>query len=424
MTRRLIVLIATAILLTLTWPAALAQVPPELSFVRVRVDARVPVKRGAEVRAHTASPLYSDGQLILPLGTPIIGKVVDVFPAPRSVRVEAKFRGDFTPLRDATLVFDRVVDSKKNVVKIESEPTDKGSEILRFSSQSSAHRSLFKRAWSDLLERAHGAMTSVNSPGRADRMKRLLYSQLPLHPQTIEPGTEYDVRILKLAEPVVDNPLVENPPQPRVQGATTLHARLLQSVSSSTAKDGENVSAIVTEPKLDAANHVEVPQGAILSGEVVRAKPAKSHGRQGDLQFSFNQIEFPAGSRQTVTGIPAAVETSRQRLKLDPEGIVQPDVNKSAIAPLVTGLLSATAFHDDEAQVTHAVLASNGFGLIGRVVAWTTGSRIVGATFGAITTGRLIYSRFLAHGKNVEFPRGTAIEIDVGASHKQPLTPQ
>ena len=51
------------------------------------------------------------------------------------------------------------------------------------------------------------------------------------------------------------------------------------------------------------------------------------------------------------------------------------------------------------------------FALIGRVAALAAKSPYVGAAFGFYGPGRAGYSRFIAHGKDVDFPQNTRIEV-------------
>jgi hypothetical protein len=107
-------------------------------------------------------------------------------------------------------------------------------------------------------------------------------------------------------------------------------------------------------------------------------------------------------------------------IQLDNEGGAKPQSNRSFLVPLSLGLLATSALTEDEASVAHAAASSNGFGLIGRVIAISTGSNIVGGTLGAISTGRAVYSHFLANGKDVVFPHNTEIEVDLGPA-AQPM---
>ncbi|HEU5403748.1 MAG TPA: hypothetical protein VFU86_20505, partial [Terriglobales bacterium] len=56
------------------------------------------------------------------------------------------------------------------------------------------------------------------------------------------------------------------------------------------------------------------------------------------------------------------------------------------------------------------------------VIAISTGSNIMGGTLGGIAAGRSVYSHFLAHGKEVMFPRNTEILVDLGPAKKPMAT--
>ena len=69
--------------------------------------------------------------------------------------------------------------------------------------------------------------------------------------------------------------------------------------------------------------------------------------------------------------------------------------------------------HEDEDGLAHAATSSNGFALVGRALAISTGSNYVGGVIGAYGAARTEYSRFIAHGSDVSFPKNTRIEIEV-----------
>jgi hypothetical protein len=86
--------------------------------------------------------------------------------------------------------------------------------------------------------------------------------------------------------------------------------------------------------------------------------------------------------------------------------------------PLALGLIAASAFTDEDAGVGRSAVASNGFGLITRVVAISTGSKTVGGVIGMIDAGRTVYTRFIARGRDVVFPLNSQVEVEVGPVHK------
>jgi hypothetical protein len=86
-------------------------------------------------------------------------------------------------------------------------------------------------------------------------------------------------------------------------------------------------------------------------------------------------------------------------------------------------MLATSALLDEEGGVGHVATSSNGFGLITRLIAISTGSKWVGGAIGIAATGRTVYTRFIAHGRDVVFRRNSQVEIEVGPIHKSLVTP-
>src|SRR5512144_1520496 len=76
--------------------------------VRVQIDSPAKFKAGAPVRAHTVEPVYENNQLVIPAGTPVEGEIAQVNAASHKRRLDAKFHGDFTPLHEVKIRFERV----------------------------------------------------------------------------------------------------------------------------------------------------------------------------------------------------------------------------------------------------------------------------------------------------------------------------
>lgn len=396
--------------------------PPVL---RVQIDTPAKLKMGAVVRGHTIEPLYQADQLVIPAGTIVKGYVAAVTPVTRKTRLEAMSHGDFTALKIAEIRFDELRLRDGSDIPFDAAPADQGSEILHFHRAAGQHPSIFHRTWAAFMGQGHQAISEVTTPGRMDRIKKFFYSQLPWHPQGIPADSIYDVALLQIppdlspAEPNTEDSQADK--QKLTQDAV-LHARLEQKLSSRTTKSNDPVLAVVTQPFFDAQGKIEVPQGAVLHGRVQRAKPAKFWGRNGALRFTFNHVDFPQGFRQNVEGVPTGVDGSgTQTLRLDSEGGVKPDTNKGLMAPLALGLLATHSFADEDASLVGSATASNGFGLIMRIIAVTANSKTFGGVVGMITAGRSTYSRFIARGHNVVFLRNSEVDIDVGPLRLKPL---
>ena len=393
--------------------------------VRVQVDSPAKFKAGAPVHAHTVEPLYEHNQLVIPAGTPIEGEVAQVTPASHKQRLDAKFHGDFTPLHEVKVQFERVVPEDGGAIPISAALADDSSSVVVFHSAGSTHTSLVHRAWGFAIGKKNQAVSTFTAPNKEHRLERMLFSQLPWHPESLEPGTQYDVQLLRpLGTTVVLADPAKISKEQKLGASTELHARLLTDLTSAKNKPGDPVRAIVTQPKLDANGQIQIPQGTLLEGNVLQAKRAGKWGHNGALRFTFHKMEFPEGARQLVTGVPTAVAgRASANIQLDSEGGAKPQSNRALLAPLSLGLLATSALTEDEASLGHAATSSNGFGLIGRIIAISTGSNIMGGTLGGIAAGRSVYSHFLARGKDVVFPHNTEIQVDLGPARKAMAVP-
>jgi hypothetical protein len=396
------------------------------TILQVQIEHDTAMKAGHIVKAKTVYPVYVNNRLVLPAGYELLGKISELDPAPKNVRLNAKLGGDFTPLHQAKIEFNELLLPGGNHMVLHAATVGNGAEVVRFTSVgvNGQHSSLIKRLWGDAVGREKEAVRTFTAPGKKERMRRMFYSELPYHPELLTAGTQYSVELTSpltmQTDEVMPDPL---PKDKRVDRTVKLDAELTQGISSKNAVPGEKVEAIVTDPLFDSNQQLKVPQGSILVGEITQAHPAGKWGKGGTLRFSFRELKYPAGYTQRVHGAPTSVDADRNsNLQLDAEGGVKPGP-KGIAQPLVMGLLAASAVHEDEASVMHTGGASNGFALIGRVAALASKSPFVGAGFGFYGTGRAVYSRFIAHGKDVSFPKDTRVEVVLAPERVNALKP-
>src|SRR6185369_13299726 len=222
-------------------------------------------------------------------------------------------------------------------VSLESAPTSHGVEVVRFHSTSAGqHSSLLKKLWAEAVGRGQETVRTFTAPGKAERARRMLYAELPYHPELVQAGTQYEVELTSsLTVPATEVPRKVGK---RVDSTVKLSAALLDDISSKDAARGTKIRAVVTEPMLNADHEVQVPQGTLLLGEITQAKPAGKWGKGGVLRFSFRELKFPEGFTQRVHGAPTSVDADRNAdLQLDAEGGVKPG-HKGAAIPLAMGL--------------------------------------------------------------------------------------
>lgn len=395
------------------------------SRIEVRIDRDVRMRKGAPVVAHTVYPIYLDNRLVLPADTEVKGKIASLRRVPRKTHLQALARADFTPLHQAILQFDSLVLRDGTVVPVHGATSKGGVFVVRFSTlppgPPGRRTSRVHRLLSQAVGREKAMVSGYTSLRRWPRFRRFLFAQLPLHPQYVDAGLQYTLRLsnplaLPFAEAAPDPPAT---PAARagdpLKHPAIVSARLLTPINSKTSVQGTPVKAIVTQPLLNEKNQVEVPQDTMLVGVVTQAEAAKKFNRDGTLRFAFRQMQFPAGYTQQVHGTAQAVMADqKQNLQIDAEGGAKAQP-KSALAPIALSLLAAEASHDDE--MTTDATASNGFALLGHFMVLAPGSQYIAATMAATAASHSIYDRFLRHGTDVSFPKDTRIEISVDPVH-------
>jgi hypothetical protein len=395
---------------------------PSGSKLQVQIEQDVPMKVGRSVRGKTVYPLYVENRLTVPAGTEVAGKIVALEAVSKKTKLNARLDGDFTPLHQPEIKFTQLVLAGSEV-SLKSVPTSHGVEVVRFQSLSAGqHTSLMKKLWADAVGRGQETVRTFTAPGKKERARRMLYAELPYHPELVQAGTQYEVELASaVTVPAATDVLAKA--EKKVDSAVKLSAALLDGVDSKSAVRGTKVRAIVTEPLLNANREVQVPQGTLLLGEITQAHAAGKWGKGGVLRFSFRELKFPEGFTQRVHGAPTSVDADRNAaLQLDAEGGVKPG-HKGAAIPLAMGLLALNAAGEDEGSVLHTAGTSNGFRLIGRLAALAARSQYVGAAFGFYGTGRMVYSRYIAHGDDVAFPKDTRIEVVLSPERANALKP-
>ena len=281
------------------------QVPADTPL-SVQLVKHVPMKSGERLEGRLLYPVYVENRIAIPAGAILRGTVIEL-DSDRSRRVHARLRGDFTPFHTPVVRFDQLVLPDGAVEPIVSDSATNGVPILRLSPPpSKKKRSLISRQIQDEKQRVKDTAAQFTAPGRKDRLVQFIYTQLPYHPERIETGTAWTADLgqpldLKLTPPQQEG--AADPVKPAVKkdvstGQPTvektewqLRAYLQQTISSADEKPGDTFQAVVSEPVFDAEHSLEVPQGALLIGEITQTKPARSFGRQGKLRFHFRAAE-------------------------------------------------------------------------------------------------------------------------------------
>ena len=228
-----------------------------------------------------------------------------------------------------------------------------------------------------------------SSPHKMDTAKQALYAQIPVHPQELWAGTQYDAELkqpLELTGQDVPAPVpVADLGELKLTG--NIEARLVDPVDSSTATAGMPVEAVLTQPLFEdeataalkssgcsgtgsaqAHGKLLLPEGTHLIGSVVQAKPAGMFGHNGSLRLTFRKAELPEGDERVVHGqVIAAESVKSDRLQIDNEGQVKANGANRFLAPITLGSLAAVSDSTGAGLIKEA-MTSNGLDLLARVM--------------------------------------------------------
>lgn len=401
-------------------PSGARVLPPGTNF-QVEIPRHIPMKANQAIEGRLLHPIFAQGKLAVVQNTVLHGKVVALEPD-TTTRWHGRLRGDFTPFHIARVEFSELA-LPGGAVPISTTGAVTGTPVLHLAAPGATpHQSLAGRAWTQAKGRMQDQVAWFIEPGFKDRALQLLYRQLPWHPERIEAHTMWS---FDLTAPLT---LSGAPPaeEPQAASATvagkpeiwSVHALFTEGLTSATAKSGDPVEALVVEPVFDKDRQLVVPQDSVLVGKVTAAQAARSLGRNGKLRFTFQQVKFPPGTgsssanRSVQGSLAGASAEARQDLTMDAEGTISPRNQASAIAPLLLTLLAGRALDNDGNITAQTGVASNGFGLVGRVVGLAAGSRNLAAGIGFYAAALSFYENFLRPGRDVVFPKDTRIEIE------------
>jgi hypothetical protein len=414
-------------------PAVWKPVLPQGTSLQVEITRHYPVKDHGSIEGRLLHPIFAEGMLAVPENTPVRGAVVALEPDVKA-RWHGRLRGDFTPFHISQVQFNELM-LPSGALAISTNIADNGAQVLHLVAPGAAPRqSLLAKAWSQAKGQLLDQVTYFTAPELGDRALQALYRQLPYHPERIEAHTAWSFELtaplplpaFPLAEPPPAPPAPRRPGKPEIW---SVQAILTADLTSATAKPGDPVKALVVEPVFDQNADLVVPQGSMLVGKVSSAKAARSLGRNGKLRFTFQQVRFPEGTGQAVPDRPVqgalagATAESLQSLSLDAEGTVTSHNQSSVIAPLLLTVLAGRALDEDGNLTAQTGVASNGFGMVGRVVGLAAGNRNLAAGIGYYAAALSIYENFLRRGHDVTFQKNTRIEIETTPLRAPVLTP-
>jgi hypothetical protein len=403
----------------------LRAIPPGTPLT-LSIDRPYPMRTGQAIQAHLLYPIYADNSLLLPNSTVVSGSVVALRPD-RPRRVRAMLGGDFTPFHTPVLRFTRIVLPDGSEVPLAVNTVTDGAPIYRAVAPPASKGGLIRHEFNNGLAAVRGDVAAFTAPGKADRLLQWVYARLPYHPERIEKGTAWTLETSAptsiAVQPVQAS--IKQQPKPATQpaapgGAWMIQASLSESLSSESSAQGQAIQAVVAEPIYNPDHSVAVPQGATLIGVVTRAKPARHFGRTGVLNFRFSQLQLPNEESQTVeTRLTGA--DSAEDIALNSEGQAQSKPQDKIAIPLFLAALASRPLDQDcshrsgcagDRPGAGGLSGAAGLGLVGTIVGIAGGSPYVAAGIGYWGTARAFYSRWIARGQKIAFPKDTRIVVE------------
>jgi hypothetical protein len=255
---------------------------------------------------------------------------------------------------------------------------------------------------------------------------RYAVAQLPAHPQYIEAGTLYSAELSQPldfgSETVLTRSLSSIGSQP--PPGSLVHAVLLTPLNSKTTSQGSDVEAALSQPLLDQGRLI-LPAGTRLRGSVLQVRPARRLHRNGQLRIAFREVVLPDGAVQTVdTSLQGIQSDSADHVQLDSEGgakSTSPKTRYLSTGASVGLALIGSGGRRDVGVASPVAGGATGFKLIGLIVGAIIQNHTYGILMSAYGGTLSIYKNFLGRGREIVFPRDTAMEIGFGNRTTLPM---
>jgi hypothetical protein len=368
----------------------------------------------------------------VPVGSEVIGKVTKIETLSGGKRTQAALNADFTPQRKVEIGFDELVLGDGRRFPMHTNVTPGSGQVIELvtAANEKAKKNIVNDKAAEKIneakQQAHqewdNAMKQLKTPGKIQRLERYGEAQLPVHRQYIPAGNVYFAELqdpLNFGSEVMTVPMASSIGSALPEGSV-VHARLVTPLSSATSHQGEDVEAVLSQPLMDG-DRLILPQGSRLKGTVRQAQPARRMKRNGQLRIAFSELVPPDGIEQKIVSTLQGVQAGKDaNVKLDSEGGAEATTSKSRYlaTALSVGVAGATQFGDGWWSPSRsrggAVNGANGLKAVGMVLGALARSKKFGTGLGAYGAAVSVYSHFIARGREVEFPKNTAMQIGIG----------
>jgi hypothetical protein len=434
--------------------ATVALTVPAGTPLRLYVTKKFPKRKGAAVAAEVIEPVYAFDREVIPAGSEVTGTVAKTPGVRKMERFRSIVHGDFTPLKTSLVEFTTVRVPNGRTIPIRTrETTGLASLYVEPKKPKPGSRpqdanngpigagapGIKDRVKAQVSARIQSVTDTVRGPDKKERLVDFAMAKLPYRPQYVRKRTRFDAELsgdLAFGSETLARgamPALGTQPPPDAVVA----ARLLTAVDSGTAKQGEPVEAMLTQPLFDAGHRLVLPAGTRLKGAVVMTRRARWFHRTGQLRFNFLDMELPPEAAQLRASpspelhmqavLQAAEGSGATPVKVDSEGDVRATEPKTRfISPIISLWVANRAGDNDAERVAGGAVngaargnvggrtlgGGLGFGLLG--IAISQSSPYVGMAFGYYGLAWSVYSNLVGRGSEVRFDRNAVLQIRFG----------
>ncbi|HEX5431154.1 MAG TPA: hypothetical protein VFW83_04260, partial [Bryobacteraceae bacterium] len=246
--------------------------------LRLYLTERLPMSVGDTAVAKLIEPIYSFDRVVIPAGAEVLGRVTQLDPAPKLVRIQSILNGDFTPLHRARVEFTTILlpngrsilihtisseglptlysppkpDTKKKTAKPDPAPQPADDSHAADAHQDPIHgllnlarqqgkQQIKAEIKSQIDSHTYGLGSVVRGPNKKERLEDLLISRLPYHPQWYRKSTRFDAVLSQpisfgtVALPAASLQQIGS----RAELDRAVEVRFLSTISSGTARRGD-----------------------------------------------------------------------------------------------------------------------------------------------------------------------------------------
>lgn len=403
--------------------------------LQVALEGRPEKRPGQRLQGRLVQPVWVFHRQVLPAGSLVRGRVAGLQPIPWSRRLQSYLHGRLRIEREALVVFEEIVKPDGESIGIATSSSSGTPQLIRVAAGGPAKtkpgrvQTVKEKAKAAVLQneavvktRATGLSGGVKQALRSSwrLAKPQLVSYWPFGRQRLAEGSAYTAVVLQpLHFGFRPRPNPPELPAHQLPPDSLVFARLVDPLTSRTARPGSPFRAVVTRPLLGQDGQLILPEGAEISGEVVRASPARRFGRNGQLRLRFTGVH-PAPGASEPTAVLGSLEavhaSSAAGLRLDREGAARiPWSRKRLLAPVLATTAAGTAPEAESSFTAHGAAPGwSGFGLAGTAIALAAPS--AAGPLGWWGSAASIYTNLIRKTGEVVFPANTMIEIRFGRS--------